>query len=150
MAVSLPIIQTNPALKNGIGVSEVTGGKETNALWTSQVSSDSFRRALEQSLQNAGMLSKISASGAYQLTADLARLDQPLMGFDMTVASTVRYTLVETKTRREIYSRVIQIGYTASVSDAFIGSQRLKIANEGSINNNIKTFINDLIGLEFP
>ena len=148
MAVSLPITQTNPALKNNVGVLEVTGGRETNAMWTSQVSSDAFRRALEQSLQNAGMFSKIASGGRYQLTADLTRLDQPLMGFDMTVTSTVRYSLVDNQTRKEVYSRVIQIGYTATVSDAFIGSQRLKLANEGAVQANIKSFINDLLLLK--
>lgn len=129
MAVSLPITQTNPALKNSVAVAEVTGGRETNPMWTSQVSSDAFRRALEQSLQNAGMFNKIVAGSKYQLTADLTRLDQPMMGFDMTVGSTVRYSLIETQTRKEVYARVIQISYTAKMSDAFVGSQRLKLAN---------------------
>lgn len=97
MAVSLPITQTNPALKNNVGVAEVTGGRETNPMWTSQVSSDGFRQALEQSLENAGMFSKIVSGSKYQLTADLTRLDQPMMGFDMTVTSTVRYSLIETQ-----------------------------------------------------
>ena len=150
MAVVLPITQTNPALKNNVGVAEVTGGRETNAMWTSQVSSDAFKRALEQSLESAGMFSKIVAGSKYQLTADLTRLDQPMMGFDMTVTSTVRYSLIETQTRKEVYTRVIQIGYTASMSDAFIGSQRLKLANEGAVKANIQSFINDLIALKLP
>jgi hypothetical protein len=150
MAVSLPITQTNPALKNSVGVLDVTGGRETNPMWTSQVSSDAFRRALEQSLQNAGMFSKIASGGRYQLTADLTRLDQPLMGFDMTVTSTVRYSLVDNQTRKEVYSRVIQVGHTATISDAFVGSQRLKLANEGAVQANIKSFINDLIVLKLP
>ncbi len=150
MAVSLPIIQTNPALKNSIGVAEVTGGRDTNPMWTSQVSSDSFRRALEQSLESAGMFNKIVAGSKYQLTADLTRLDQPMMGFDMTVSSTVRYSLIETKTRKEVYARVIQIGYTAKMSDAFMGAQRLKLANEGAIKANIGSFINDLVALKIP
>ena len=148
MAVSLPTTQSNPALKNSVGVLEVTGGRETNAMWTSQVSSDAFRRALEQSLQNAGMFSKIASGGRYQLTADLTRLDQPLMGFDMTVTSTVRYSLVDNQTRKEVYTRVIQARHTATVSDAFVGSQRLKLANEGSVQANIKSFINDLLVLK--
>lgn len=150
MAVSLPIIQTNPALKNGVAVAEVTGGRETNPMWTSQVSSDAFRRALEQSLQNAGMFSKIVAGSQYQLVADLTRLDQPMMGFDMTVGTTVRYSLIETQTRKEVYARVIQVSYTAKVSDAFIGSQRLKLANEGAVKTNIQAFVNDLIALKIP
>ncbi len=150
MAFSLPLIQTNPALKNSIGVAEVTGGRETNPLWTSQVSSDGFRRALEQSLENAGMFSKIVAGSKYQLVADLTRLDQPMMGFDMTVNATVRYSLIETQSRKEIYARVIQIGHTSTVSDAFIGSIRLKLASEGAVKANIQSFINDLIALKLP
>jgi hypothetical protein len=150
MVVALPITQTNPSLKNAVGVADVTGGKETNPMWTSQVSSDGFRRALEQSLENAGMLSKIVTGSKYQLTADLTRLDQPMMGFDMTVTSTVRYSLIETQSRKEIYSRVIQIGHTASVSDAFMGVERLRLANEGAVKANIQAFINDLVALKLP
>ena len=150
MTVALPITQTNPTLKNSVGVAEVTGGRETNPMWTSQVSSDSFRRALEQSLENAGMFSRIISGNKYQLKADLTRIDQPMMGFDMTVTSTVRYSLIEVQTQREVYARVIQIGYTASMSDAFIGSQRLKLANEGAVKANIQAFINDLLTLKLP
>jgi hypothetical protein len=150
MAVSLPITQTNPALKNSVAVAEVTGGRDTNPMWTSQVSSDAFRRALEQSLESAGMFSKIIAGSKYQLTSDLTRLDQPMIGFDMTVGSSVRYSLIETQSRKEVYARVIQISYTAKMSDAFIGSQRLKLANEGSVKANIEAFIKDLIALKLP
>lgn len=150
MAVSLPITQTNPALKNSVAVAEVTGGRDTNPMWTSQVSGDAFRRALEQSLESAGMFNKIVAGSKYQLTADLTRLDQPMMGFDMTVGSTVRYSLIETQTRKEIYARVIQISYTAKMSDAFVGSQRLKLANEGAVRANIEAFVKDLIALKIP
>jgi hypothetical protein len=150
MAVYLPVTQSNPALKNGIGIFETTGGKETNPMWTSQVSGDAFRRALEQSLENAGMLSKIAAGSKYQLTADLTRLDQPFMGLDMTVTATVRYSLVENASRKEVYSRVIQVGHTATMSDAFAGAQRLRLANEGAVRANIRALINDLIALKLP
>ena len=148
MSVSLPISKTNPALKNNIGVSDVTGGRETNPMWTSQVSSEGFRSALEKSLENTQMLSKIVSAGKYQLTADLSRLDQPFIGLDMTVSATVRYSLVETKTRKEIYTRVIQSSHTASFSDSVLGPERLKIANEGAIKNNIQVLIEDLSTLK--
>lgn len=150
MSVSMPITQANPALKNSVGVADVTGGRETNPMWTSQVSSEAFKRALEQSLESAGMFSKIVAGSKYQLTADLTRLDQPMIGFDMTVGSTVRYSLIETQTRKEVYARVIQVNYTAKMSDAFIGSQRLRLANEGAVKTNIEAFIKDLIALKLP
>jgi uncharacterized lipoprotein YajG len=148
MAVSIPTAQKNLKLAKAVGVVEVTGGRDTNPLWTSQISSDGFRRALEQSLESAGMLSKLSAGSEYQLTADLTRVDQPIMGFDMTVTATVRYSLIDSKTRKEVYGRVINIPYTATTSDAFIGSTRLRLANEGAIRENIKAFINDLVSLK--
>ncbi len=73
-----------------------------------------------------------------------------MMGFDMTVGSTVRYSLIETQTRKEIYARVIQISYTAKMSDAFVGAQRLKLANEGAVKANIEAFVKDLIALKIP
>ncbi len=148
MTVSLPIQQTNPALKDSIGISDVTGGRETNPMWTSQVSSDDFRRALEASLQSAGLYSRIGVGSKYQLSADLTRLDQPLMGFDMTVSATVRYSVVDRLSRKEVYSRVIQIPFTARMSDAFMGAERLRLANEGAIKVNIQAFINDMLNLK--
>jgi hypothetical protein len=150
MSVFKPISHTNTALKNNIGVDSVNGGKETNPMWTSQVSSEGFKRALEQSLENAGMFSKIVSGGKYQLTADLNKLDQPIAGFDMTVTATVRYSLVETKSRKEVYGRVIQMAYTAKLSDAFAGTTRLKLANEGAVKANIQALIDDLVALKLP
>lgn len=150
MAVMLPMTQTNSTFKNSISVADVTGGKDTNPMWTSQVSSDGFRRAIEQSLENAGMFNKFITGSRYQLTADLTRLDQPFMGFNMTVTSTVRYSLIESQSRKEVYTRVIDISHTATVSDALGGAQRLKLASEGAIKFNISSLINDLIALKLP
>lgn len=140
----------NPALRNNIGVASTTGGRETNPMWTSQVSSEAFQRALELSLENSGLLSKIASGGKYQLTADLTRLDQPFMGIDMTVTATVRYSLVETQSRKEIYSKVIQVPFTAKFSDAALGVERLKLANEGAVKVNIQAFITDILALNIP
>ena len=119
-------------------------------MWTSQVSSEAFQRALELSLENSGLLSKIASGGKYQLTADLTRLDQPFMGIDMTVTATVRYSLVETQSRKEIYSKVIQVPFTAKFSDAALGVERLKLANEGAVKVNIQAFITDVLALNIP
>ena len=150
MAAAVPATQTSLALKNSVGVADVTGGKETNPMWTSQVSSEGFRQALEQSLENAGMFNKVVAGSKYQLSADLTRLDQPLIGFNFTVTSTVRYALIETRSRKPVYERVIQADYTASMVDAFLSTQRMKLANEGAVKANIRAFLSDLVALKLP
>ncbi len=138
----------DPALRHAINVSEVTGGRETNPMWTSQVSSDAFRRALEESLQNAGIYERVLSHSRYRLIADITRVDQPLMGLDMTVASSVRYSLIETSTNKEVYNRVIAVSYTAKLSDALIGSERLRLANEGAMRVNIEKLVEDLLALK--
>lgn len=135
-------------LKGSIGVKDVTGGRETNPMWVSSVSSADFGQALEDSLRTAGLLNPVPSSGRFQLTADLVRLDQPMFGFDMTVTATVRYSVVERSTGKEIYARVIPTPFTATVNDAFVGATRLKLASEGTIKKNIEALIDELIKLQ--
>lgn len=123
---------------------DVTGGSETNPMWASKVSSDAFQRALENSLRSAGLLSPAGVSGKYHLTADLLGLDQPSMMIDATVRASVRYTLIERTTRKEIFSKVIQTSHTAKFSEAFQGAHRLQLANEGAIRASISALIDEL------
>lgn len=140
--------RTTPSvLREQIVVKDVTGGQETNPMWTSEVSSSSFHRALESSLQNVGLLAPIQ-SGQYQLVAHLEELDQPLMGLDLKVTANVRYTLVETASGKSVYERSISLPYTATVGDAFAAVKRLRLANEGAIRVNIEALINDLLALQ--
>jgi|LauGreDrversion4_2_1035121.scaffolds.fasta_scaffold87574_2 hypothetical protein len=148
MAANIPVAAVDAKLKKSIALLDVTGGRETNAMWTSQVASDDFRRALEISLERAGLLSKISSEGRFQLIADLSNLQQPIAGIDMTVTASVQYSLIERKSKKEVYRKVIQQPYTAKFSDAFLGTERLRLANEGAINANISAFIRDIFSLE--
>ena len=145
--LSRTVAQDSP-LKGSIGIKEVTGGRETNPMWVSSVSSVDFESALEDSLLSAGLLNPVPSSGRFQLIADLVRLDQPMFGFDLTVTATVRYSVVERRTGKEIYSRVIPTPFTATVSDAFLAVTRLKIANEGTIKKNIEALIAELVKLQ--
>lgn len=133
------------ALKNAIAVADVRGGRETNPLWASQVSSEAFRSALEDSLANAGVFERILSASKYRLTADLVQLEQPAFGIDMTVTSSIKYTVVDIKTGKDVYSRLIRAPFTAGFSDSPLGATRVRIATEGSIKKNIELLINDLL-----
>ena len=133
------------SLKNAIAVADVTGGRETNPLWVSQVSSEAFRSALEDSLANAGVFERVLSASKYRLVANLNQLEQPAFGIDMTVTSTIKYTVVDTKTGKDVYSRPIRTPFTASFSDSPLGATRVRIATEGSIKKNIEMLITDLL-----
>jgi hypothetical protein len=124
-----------------VGVS-VTGGRDTNPMWTSQVSSEDFRQALEVSLQRYGVFSRVirNAGADYQLSVTLVRLKQPFAGLDMTVAAEVTWRLT-TNSGRVVWQQTTNQSYKATVGDAFVGVNRLRLANEGAIRENIKVGI---------
>ncbi len=125
-------------------VRNISGGQETNPLWTSQVDNTGFREALTHSLSRLGF-SPENASSKFAVDAELQALSQPLFGLDFSVTSTVRYA-VEGNGQRKVYP-VTATG-TATMSDAFIGVERLRKANEKSIKENIKEFLR-LLSLDF-
>jgi len=142
-------------LKTNLAIKDVTGGSETNPMGASKVSSQDFERALEASLRDAGLLSAGRAMGKYQLQAHMQRLEQPMFGASMTVTSKVQYTLIERSTGKEVAERTLAAPFTAAWSAAFAGTERLKLANEGAIRENIKQLIDWLVaqkvsGVEIP
>lgn len=125
-------------LKDSIYVQNIGGGKDTNPLWTSQVDSKTYKSALENSLTAVGYRS-YDKNAKYKVDAVLQELDQPLFGLTFDVKSTVAYAITTPDGLKNI--PITAIG-TATPSDAFIGIERLRIANERSIKENIKSFIN--------
>lgn len=148
VAVAAPqqrIAQT--PLRANVAVRDVTGGKETNPMWVSNVGNSEFEQALEGSLRDAGLLSAGKQAGKYMLVAHLENVQQPLMGISMTVTATVNYSLIERATGKEVINRRISLPYTASFDSAFIGTERLRLANEGAVRVNIGKIIEELFAL---
>lgn len=137
------IVTPQSKLFESVSLGEVGGGKETNPLWTSQVSSENFAEALEQTFAAHAMLS--SDEGDYRLDAELVKLKQPFAGTSMSVTSDVKYTLTNIDTGAVVFDEVISEKYTAAFSDSFVAVKRLQLANEGSIKSNLSTLMEKLI-----
>ena len=131
----------NPKLKGAVKMADVTGGKETSPLWASQVDNASFKKALQDSLAISGYLAADAGQAKYSVSADLMELDQPLIGFALDVKSNVNYKLNGPSGAR---TYLVKATGTAKVSDGFIAAERLRIANERSVLENIQQFINEL------
>ncbi len=147
---SLVASTTDTPFKNTLMIANVDGGEETNPMWTSEVSNAGFREALRESMAQSLLLSPGSVGGRYALHAILEQLDQPLFGLDMTVTSTVRYRVVEQETQDVWFDNPVTASYTATFGDAPIALVRLRLANEGSIRENIKQFISRLLETQKP
>ena len=140
------IIDAKSPLYMAMAVNPIEGGKDTNPLWKSNVSNQDFKTALEQSLQLNTMLATTRAK--YNIAVTLDGLKQPLIGLDMTVTATVHYVVVANGGGKPIFDQVITSPYTANFSDAFVGMERLRLANEGAIRTNITNFITALSGVK--
>lgn len=131
-------------LRGQVAVKGVQGGKETNPMWISNISSATFEAALEASLRNAGLGAPSRDAGRYLLAAEIKNVEQPMLGFNLTVTTTVHYDLTERASNRPAWAQTITRSYTAKAGDAFLGSERLRLANEGSARANIQGLIEEL------
>lgn len=131
-------------LRKAIYLEAVGGGEETSPMWMSKVSSSGLRDALDFSLAAHTMAAGNADRAQYLLSANLNALDQPVMGFDATVTSSVDYRLLEKSTQKEVFREVVTAPYTAKFTDSLMGVERLRLANEGSIKENIRIFIERL------
>jgi hypothetical protein len=113
------------------------GGSETNPMWASQVSNEDLKTAVESSLMAAGYMGSEGQPMTVQVS--LMGLDQPSMGLDMSVTSRVRY--VVTRGGQPVFNETISARATATMGDAFVGTERLRLANEKSIQENIRQFL---------
>ncbi|PHQ82023.1 MAG: hypothetical protein COB66_00945 [Coxiella sp. (in: Bacteria)] len=136
----------SPLLKNSISVTSIQGGESTSPILESQVNNKSLKEALIESLKNAKLYATLSSS-RYKLTANLLELKKPLVGFSMTDACKVRYTITNKKTYKIIFNKIISNQYTAKFSASVFGIKRLRLANEGAIRKNITIFIENLYKL---
>jgi len=131
-------------VRDGIAIVAVNGGQETDPLWQSEVGAPEFRDALLVSLQEA-QLHDFDDNGPFSLTTTLLELEQPLLGFDMTVTCRANYLVIRDDDGAEVFNETIATPYTATVSDAFMGTERLRMANEGAARANIKAFIDQFL-----
>lgn len=136
-------------LYRAVSLGNVDGGERTNPLWTSEVGNAEFAEALRRTLMANDYLNP-SGSGPYRLDATLWKVDQPLIGFEFTVDSHVRYRLKEGRTGRAVFEESVAADGVASVGEAVIAVQRLRIANERSIQENLRKLLRVLKAIETP
>ena len=133
------------ALKKQVNVDHVNGGEETNPAWTSEISNEDFKQALKASLKSQGLFSD---NGKYLLSAHLVKVDQPMFGLDFTVTTHIEYQLTNKETNEVVFKELVVTPYTATMGDAFMGIERLRLANEGSGKKNIKNLLSELTKID--
>jgi hypothetical protein len=134
-------VQVNPKLRGAVAVTSVTASKDVAAL-----DGTGFRKALEDTLSRAGYLAANPAAARYKVSAELRQLEQPLGSADLNVTSEVQYTLTGPSGPAQDLP-VLAVG-SATASDGLVAGQRMRVASERAIQENIKVFLNQLGGVE--
>ncbi|HEX2101378.1 MAG TPA: hypothetical protein VHF69_11970 [Candidatus Synoicihabitans sp.] len=128
----------------------VTGGRETSAAGASQISSADFRAAIVHSIEDSQLFSAVQPVGdaPYHLEVFITRLDQPVLGFSMTVTLETNWTLTRPSDGRVLWEKAIPTTYTARAGEALVGTTRLRLANEGAARTNIEAALKELSALQ--
>jgi hypothetical protein len=140
----VPVHTIPTELQDTMAIGLVTGGESTNPMWTSEVGNEEFKEALRNSLRVERIYNGNDDS-RYVLDAHLIDVNQPLIGFDTEVTSTVRYVVTERSSSETVFEEMVVAEYTATMGESWYGVERLKLANEGSIRSNIAEFIKRLV-----
>lgn len=128
-------------IQENLGLGDVSGGKKTNPVWTSEIGNDAFWGAVKESLESQGLYSD---NGTYRLAIKIIKLEQPLLGLDLEVTTHVRYVLTNTDNNAVIFDDTVIAPHTAGLGDAFFAAKRLRLANEGSAQKSIEALLDKL------
>ncbi|MBI1313563.1 hypothetical protein GC176_19910 [bacterium] len=129
----------------------VSGGEKTNPLWTSEISSEGYRQALDQTLRESELFSGVSqgAGSDYQLTVRLNKAKQPMVGLGMTVRLSADWLLTRAADGQTVWQETVDSEYTAKFTEHVIGYERLRKANEGAVRENIRIGLERLSAVPF-
>ena len=130
-------ISAGPKYRSAIAVRSVSGGQAVNVLLAPGVANEPLKEALENTLGANGYLARTGAP-KYYLDAEIRNLDQPLIGLDLDVAADVTYRLSGGGTEM---SYPIKTTGHATFSDSPIAADRLRIANERAMRQNIEQLL---------
>jgi hypothetical protein len=107
------------------------------------VANEPFKAALESTLAFNGYLAQ-SGTPKFYLDAEIQNLDQPIMRLDFDVVADVTYKVSGGAGAPAVYP--IKAKGTATFSDSVIGVDRIRIANESAMRENLKQFLEALRG----
>ena len=118
----------------------VEGGKETSMSTTlCEISNDIYREALAQAIKKSDLFKEILASDSdYTLHVTINNQEMGERGFsDMDVDVMTSWELRDNNTSRILWKDVVTTNYKATVSDAFNGAHRYRMAKEKAAQKNI-------------
>jgi uncharacterized protein YceK len=116
------------------------GRNETGALDLPSISKDDFASAIENSIIENGLFTKvIHGNGSdYKLNVSIVNMSTPMFGASMTASMEVAWSLQNTRSKHVAMRESIKSSYTAGAFSAFAAVTRIRYAVEGAARENIR------------
>lgn len=118
--------------------------------WTSQITANTFADSLTRSSKKSGVFSSVlnTPDGDYLLHVSFVSVQEPAAALDMKVELVTKWILTKQATGEDVFRESISTTYVAKLGRAFAGGTRLRLANEGAGQANIKEGIRRLSALK--
>jgi len=134
------VANPSPKYRNAIAVRSVSGGQVMNVLTVPGVANEPLKAALESTLAANGYLTQ-SGKPKFYLDAEIRNLDQPLIGLALDVTADVTYKISGAGPSA---AYPIKTKGSATFSDSPLAADRMRIANERAMHENIKQLLQAL------
>lgn len=142
-ATTTTLIDSNSPLFESVTVGAINGGAETTLTsLTTQVSNESFSEALATSLRINGFLSD-EPQDDFVVDATILSIEQPSLQIDFTTTATVAYLVRARASNQPLYEQEVTTSSEAKFTDSIVRSERIRIATQGAMRENIAKFLND-------
>lgn len=119
---------------------QTNGGQPTDPMWTSKVSDADLAQAITESLRASGLFSGVVSidQSDYVLNATIINIDQPLIGFTMSVGIEIVWSLTPKGLTKPVWEKSVTSREQKTTGDAFAGVKRLRLATEAATKENIR------------
>ena len=124
--------------QDSISVRDVTVNDGVGGL--SPVTASEYKSALVSALRQADLYCK-EGEARYYLDANMSDMEQPFIGFNMTAKTTASYKIYKVKGGDAVFSETLTLPCTKTISDAFDGAVRARLASGCSVGENITHLI---------
>ena len=102
----------------------------------SPVTPEEYRKALVASFRQADLYAP-EDEAKYVMDTVMTDMEQPIMGFNMTVTATAQYDVLKASNESNVFSENVSVPCTKGIGDAFDGAIRLRLASGCAVGENI-------------
>lgn len=125
------------------------GGGETGAMDYTNISDADLAAAIEESITKSGLFSTVvkGDNADYKLNVYLVSMSKPMFGLSFKIDMEMAWSLVNARTGEVVMKESIKSTHTATTGDAFVAATRVRLAVEGSAQNNIRQGLRKIAAL---